>query len=492
MKKLLSTVGLLGLTLGAAVGQPPEPTPLVQQLIQQLGSEDFRTREKATADLENAGPAAIVPLRTALKSDDPEIRLRAAAILQKLQRAADSAERLTAPRLALDYQNVPLGVAFNDFRHRSGLPLTLDARQVADPFRRVTLRTGELPVWEALDAFCRAAGLQEQFCPDVELPKMPKTNRHYALPPIVPTAHNVPMVLVDDDGHSPRPLGDRRTAVRVLVLPPAFPGHRIQLGGEVTLCCDITPAPGVPWQGVATVKIHKLIDEAGRSGSGTCRLGSEEWAFGHEVVAFAGGRGAFLARRGVRIDATGHIIPIATLPNPRIVPLSLKLDTPRAKRLQRLEGAVVGEITAANQPLITVKEPTRSVGHRFEGPGDVQLNIQAFHTRGDHHALQLELAYPPPWLQNARRGRNPGGIWPEAPQPTSSGPTVRLHDATGSEIPAQFTHRFLDTVNNDERYVQTFSLVYAKNAGLPAQLVVMGTRSWVVEVPFVLENVPLP
>lgn len=231
MKKLFSTLGLIGWTIGAAVGQPPPgPTPAVQQWIEQLGSEDFRTREKATTALENAGAVAIAPLRTALQSDDPEIRLRATAILQKLQRAADSAERLAAPRLALDYQNLPLGVAFNDFRHRSGLPLMLEVRQLADPFRRVTLRTGELPVWEALDAFCRAAGLREQFRPDVDIPRMPKTNRPYALPPVLPTAYSVPIVLVDDDGHSPRLPGDRRTAVRVLVLPPTFPGHRTHWG----------------------------------------------------------------------------------------------------------------------------------------------------------------------------------------------------------------------------------------------------------------------
>lgn len=260
----------------------------------------------------------------------------------------------------------------------------------------------------------------------------------------------------------------------------------------MTLCFDITPAPGLKWQDVATVKIHKLIDEAGHSGSGTSRPWDETLAGRHEVVAFAGGGGAVLRPGGIRWDSAGRMIEPATLPNPRIVPVSLKLDTPRARRIQRLEGAVVGKIIATNQPLITVKEPTRYVGHSFDGPGEVRLTIRAFDARGDHNTLQLELAYPPPWIVNARSGRNPGGIWPEAPQQTRSGPTVRLYDATGTEIPAQFTQPFLDTTNHDQLYVQTFSLLYAKNARPPAQLVVVGTRPWVVEVPFVLENVPLP
>ncbi|MCS6866399.1 MAG: HEAT repeat domain-containing protein [Gemmataceae bacterium] len=496
MKKLFSSVGLVGWAIGAAIANPPSPEPMVPlpQLVQQLGADDFRTREKASASLENAGPAAIPHLQKALQTDNPEIRLRAAAILAKLQRTVDSTERLAARRVALNYRNMPLGAALNDFRSRSGLPIQLDASQLADPFRQITLQTEELPVWEALEAFCTAAGLRERFHHEIDFPKKPTADsRRYISLPLLPTAERVPIVLGDDDGAAPRAIGDRRTAVRVLVLPPSFPGHRTILGrGEVVLCFDIMPTPGLKWQDGATVKIRQVIDDAARYGSGGSRRDHPAPADGQEVVAFAAPGGAVFGPGGIRFDPTGRPIYPATIPNPRIVPVSLKLGTPHAKKLRRLEGTVVGEIDVAHQPLITVKDPIRYVGNSFYGPGEVQLKIRGVNEHGDQANLQLELAHPTPWMLNARRGWNPGGIWPESPQSTQTMPTVRLYDASGREITTKISNYFVSTSNDDQLYEHTFSLSYAKTTHPPAKLVVVGTRPVVVEVPFVLENVPLP
>ncbi|MFM8270967.1 MAG: hypothetical protein ACKODX_01325, partial [Gemmata sp.] len=179
MRRLFAAIGTCGLAVSVAVGNPPAPSappgsgPAAAELIARLGSDDFRTRERATADLEQAGAAAIPALREAARSADPEVRRRAGGVLFKLQRTADSAGLLAPRKVALEYTATPLGTALNDLRARTGLNLTLDPNEVADPLRTVTCATGELPVWEAVERFCAAAGLQESHRLELDVPKQP-------------------------------------------------------------------------------------------------------------------------------------------------------------------------------------------------------------------------------------------------------------------------------------------------------------------------------
>ncbi|MBN9119548.1 MAG: hypothetical protein J0I06_10390, partial [Planctomycetes bacterium] len=277
MTRLFAAVGTIGLAVGVVMGgsapTPPTPPTNPAELVAQLGSDDFAQRESAVAALEKAGAAAIPALRDALKSPEPEVRQRAAAVLTKLQRAADSAGKLAPKKIALDYKGVPLGTAVNDLRTRTGLNVALDPNRIADPLRKVTCVTGELPLWEALERFCAAAGLKEDVRAELDVPKVqpPGGRRAYTPPPQVPAADAVPVVLVDGTGQ--RLPGDRRTAVRVVALPASFPGHRVTLGtGATTLCFEVAPAPGLNWVDVSGVKITRLTDDAGRAGgAGTAK-----------------------------------------------------------------------------------------------------------------------------------------------------------------------------------------------------------------------------
>src|SRR5436190_1756642 len=70
---------------------PAKPTPAptaaeearIKQLIDNLGSEDFRIREAATKELIELGEKARGALTTASKSDVPEVRFRADQILRR-------------------------------------------------------------------------------------------------------------------------------------------------------------------------------------------------------------------------------------------------------------------------------------------------------------------------------------------------------------------------------------------------------------------------
>ncbi|HZN34179.1 MAG TPA: HEAT repeat domain-containing protein [Pirellulaceae bacterium] len=69
---------------GQAAAAPPTAEEIAAA-IGRLGDDSFDVRQKATEWLWQAGPAAETQLRAALKSTDPEVRTRAASVLDKIR-----------------------------------------------------------------------------------------------------------------------------------------------------------------------------------------------------------------------------------------------------------------------------------------------------------------------------------------------------------------------------------------------------------------------
>ncbi len=499
MRRLFVTVGVCGLAVGIATStEPPTPTPAVPvaknaplnipAIIAQLGSEQYAEREAASAALEKIGPTAIEALQIATRSENPEIRERAGTLLTKLKRLSDSGTRLTAKRVTLDYQDMPLGSAINDLKARTGLNLTLDPSRVANPLRKITCRTGDLPVWEALEAFCVAAELREAFRSELDVPKSTSPRRGYVPPPQAPNADAISVVLFD--GTPERLLGNRSSAVRVLVLPAAFPGHKVTLGtGELTMALDITPVPGLGWQDVVGVKVTKLIDSSGRAGGAGVEKNVLPTSDPNGMVVFA--------RPGLamRFDMNGNTIPPEHLVNPRIVTVPLKLGTPSADSLKRLEGSVFGEIHVPNQPLISVENPGQRTNVAFDGPGEMKFTVLEFKEPpgpGGLGTIKVQLEYPSDFGLMARRRGGFGNMgWPEAPRMGGSGNRVEAFDAAGKPFPMS-SNAFSGMSDDGMITMQTYTMTFRPGQGTPAKLVVLGPKLVTVEVPFALENVPLP
>src|SRR5262245_60915815 len=101
---LTAIFGLLIVAAGAFGGkdkllpaEQPAPTPLVatgpndpevERLIKDLGSDDWRTREKAGTALAALGEKALPTMRKVmLATDDPEIQRRLAVLVRKMDHA---------------------------------------------------------------------------------------------------------------------------------------------------------------------------------------------------------------------------------------------------------------------------------------------------------------------------------------------------------------------------------------------------------------------
>src|SRR5438270_10869863 len=75
VRSILALVLLGGLALAAGV----------DDLVRDLGSDDFKKREAATQALSEAGPDAVPALEKAAKDKDPEVRWRAEKALQAIR-----------------------------------------------------------------------------------------------------------------------------------------------------------------------------------------------------------------------------------------------------------------------------------------------------------------------------------------------------------------------------------------------------------------------
>lgn len=486
MRRLFLAFGAVGLCVGLACAVESTPPASASSLVEQLGADRYADRETATTALENLGAQALDALRIGAQSENPEIRDRASILLGKMRRSGESTLRLTPKRVKLDYKDTPLGTAINDLKSRTGLNLTLDPNRIENPLRRVTCETAELPVWEALEVFCVAAGLRETLSAELDQVKPTGPRRGYTPPPPPPNADAIPVVLID--GKPEKLAGSRATAVRVVALPPSFPGHKVSLGtGEITLCLDVTPYPGLGWQEIAGVKITRLIDSAGRLGSAGIEKNVMPMNDPNGNVVFA--------RPGVaiRFDARGDFILPDTIPNPRVLLVPLKIATASATSLKRLEGSVFGELLVPNQPLIVVSDLKKNANVAHNGPGELRftvLEVKEAPGPGGLGMVRVQLESPSIYSVNARRrGWNAG--WPEAPRNISQGNRVEAFDAAGKPFP--FTGSGSnDTSDDGINSIQTLQYSFRPNLGLPTKLVVVGTKSVTVEVPFVLENVLLP
>src|SRR5438445_4015145 len=131
----------------------------IAQLINQLGSKKFQERELAARELDAAGAVALESLKTAGRHPDPEISRRAECLAQRIEKRIETAQIVEAKCVHLSFRDTPLDEAVAEFARKTGFTIDLQSRPRD---QRITLDTGETTFWQALDQFCKKAGLVEQ------------------------------------------------------------------------------------------------------------------------------------------------------------------------------------------------------------------------------------------------------------------------------------------------------------------------------------------
>ena len=151
------------------LGQTAEPSRDAAALVEKLGSASYAERE-ATKSLESLGSKALPALKPALKARDPEVRMRARALINKIEGNLLIQESL----VRLDFKDATLDEIVKSLSKQAGFEVGLapaglapgGPRRTATSFgtRRVTLLESQpVPFWKAIDRLCEAGQLTRQY-----------------------------------------------------------------------------------------------------------------------------------------------------------------------------------------------------------------------------------------------------------------------------------------------------------------------------------------
>lgn len=128
------------------------PDAALKQMIDDLGSDDWRAREKAGRDLAARGEKALPHMRTAmLATDSPEVQRRLAVLVRKMDR-----DRLVEPkRVTLAAKDQTPKQLFDEIAKQTGYKIEFGG---GGPDTKHSFDFNGTPFWQAVDAVANAAG----------------------------------------------------------------------------------------------------------------------------------------------------------------------------------------------------------------------------------------------------------------------------------------------------------------------------------------------
>lgn len=143
---------------------PPATTPAppvaekvdaaVEQLIKDLGSDDYRTREKAGRELTARGEKVLPSLRTALSTtDDPEVQRRLLVMVRKM----DYDRLVTPKRIKMSLKDKTAKEALAEISRQTGYKVEYMENGRASE-SKYNFEFDNLPFWQAVDKVATTAG----------------------------------------------------------------------------------------------------------------------------------------------------------------------------------------------------------------------------------------------------------------------------------------------------------------------------------------------
>ncbi len=371
------------------LGQTAEPARDAAALMEKLGSASYAERE-ATKSLESLGGKALPALRPALKSKDPEIRMRARALINKIEGNLLVQESL----VRLDFKDATLEEIVKSLSKQAGFEIGLSpvgltpagTRRTGTNFgtRRVTLLESQpVPFWKAIDRLCEVGQLTRQY-QVVTLPgqgaPQPGLVLSYVPDPLTQPGYNhgpfhfnvVSLSYMSQISFnaSGRMRAQIRSGVRVAdavanqkaarqpagPLPAGAPGaveaKNVNVGGaaartvQFQVQLQIVPEPRMTLAPAAKIQLVEAVDELGHSLLPP--VADEERAFGLTgMMGFAMGATANLTIQLHRPEAPGKLIKTlrgtveVSVAAPRSNPLVIPLEGAAGKTFQNDDRRVV-------------------------------------------------------------------------------------------------------------------------------------------------------
>ncbi|MCI0641751.1 MAG: hypothetical protein L0Y72_05575 [Gemmataceae bacterium] len=445
MRQVLSLVVVL---FFARFGAGQEETP--DALVRRLGSVYFSEREDASRKLDKLGEKALPALVDAARSSDLETQRRAAQLFRRIRdRLLLDLVRKPA-RIRLNFKDVPLGQALEETTSLTGLRFQLDYEVLDWTKRRITLDTGNVSLWDAVDQLLSAAGL----APKADLP--PSLNAGGTI--FVDHAYTADGTLLLDKRSKDALTADHSSSVRVGILPSKTSrGFHLDLALEPRL--GWLQLENVEFTGVWRDKLKAVVPK---------NL-SQAAQLSRTLMTMLGG----------------------TTPYPRfVVPVSVAAPV-KEKTIPLLEGRIALSGKVKQQCLAV--DIANAAGQRYREPGGVLVQVLEVKLQDDGGALarillenfdELVGQHPGPKVIRLKPGsvavRGPADLFADG---------VELADAAGRAWQrGNVTHQ-PSGMDGVELRIQFEA---PETAAAPLRLTISTYRHIAFDVPFTLRNVPIP
>jgi hypothetical protein len=356
----------------AADSEPPSQQSRITDLINQLGSKNYRERDAATKELDAIGAPAMEALRNAAKNPDMEIADRAAALVIKIEQRAENARLIAPTYVELTLKDSPVEYAVAELSRKSGYTIVIVGDKSKLARRKVTLETGKVPFWKALEMLCEKAELDESdLAPALPTSTaVPTTTQRTPIQKVAPPVPVKPIEVQPAPQKAPQgfsvdqPIADEApkkepVPAQPAVAPPAVPA--IPLNPPF-------PAPAQPRQGGAV-----RVISAGQIGAGAAIAlvdGKPNTSPAHvegavRIRAFdsADVRAKFAP---VPAGEIGVFLEVRAEPKIQVMQvLGVKVDKAIDNNDQRLKQSMVA--SDANQPVNGAQPPLPVPGQRIVG-----------------------------------------------------------------------------------------------------------------------------
>jgi hypothetical protein len=539
---VLLGAGLLGLAIWPAGAAEKADAAAIAKLIEQLGSDTFADRQKASDALDAIGEPALEALRKAAKSTDAEVRKRAGALVEKIEQRVKNTRVLGPKMVHLVYKNTPLTDAVADFAKKSGYAIVLHDPDSKLKGKRITLDTGNVTFWNAMEQFCVKGGVIESD-PNAALMPAPRGGGAIAAPALpAPPGGAVPPPAPaakppakdggkqgkKEDKKEGKNPGVARPASPAAVVPRGFqnwvsvvPGQITLMPGqrgatavdtssavrirasdkksyrisddEIALVLEISPEPRLRWQHFISASIDKAIDN-----------NDQKLA---QVVA-QGGAGV---PGTPRAPGGGIWLPTSNNNLTHHATVHLKKGEKESKSLKELTGSIAAQLLGDAEPLVVADNVMKAAGKTFKGKPDGEMKILSTEKKDDG-SIEINFVFELPLNVISETQVNvpakgtaakkddvaAGGTGAIIP---ANAPTTRfafngltLRDDKGNLLNASITFNWKKTGgfapgNRKLEYVAKYKPTGGQGAAEPAQLVYTGRRHILINVPFALKGI---
>jgi hypothetical protein len=258
------------------------------------------------------------------------------------------------------------------------------------------------------------------------------------------------------------------------------PGREV----ELTLAADVEPR--FNWSRLVCIRVELALDDRGQ------KLSQPNLYIGDQPNPSVYGEELLIIWDGM--------MDLPRVPS-RVGSVRLKLGEQPARTLKELRGKLSAELEAPAAALVTVPDILKSSGKTFKGPdGSAVKVMEVLREASGQYKLQVEVALPPtanpfPGFGGNVVWLNPGGVAPNATVSLSAAEVqqkgLALLDAEGQPLLLASGHH-LQPAQPGAPLVYTLYYQPRKGQGEAARFVLTGRRHVLIDVPFVLRDVPLP